>query len=297
MGMVFVNGAWLEPEQATVSVFDRGFLFGDGIYEVMAVYGRHPFRLGAHLRRLNHSLGAIRLPNPMDNRQWAELIAEAIARESCPDQAVYIQITRGVAPRDHAFPDCPSTIVVMSNPLKPPPASWLTEGIAVVTMADSRWQHCDIKTTSLLANVLLRQAALDAGAVEAVLLRDGQLTEGAASSILVAKNGVLHAPPPGPALLPGITAELILALARRMELPTRLGPVSESVLRNADELWLASTTREVVPITMLDRRPVGDGHVGPLFRHMHQVYQEAKRWDADTIDALLQPPSGGALHP
>ena len=297
MGMVFVNGAWLEPEQATVSIFDRGFLFGDGVYEVIAVHGRHPFRLGAHLRRLNHSLSAIRLPNPLEPRQWIELIADAIARESSSDQSIYIQVTRGVAPRDHAFPDCPPTIVMMSNPLKPPPASWLAEGIAVVTMADIRWQRCDIKTTSLLANVLLRQAALDADAVEAVLLRDGQLTEGAASSILVVKNGVLHAPPPGSALLPGITAELILALAKRLGLPIRLGPVSETVLRHADELWLASTTRDVLPITVLDRHPVGDGRVGPLFRHMHQAYQEARRWDAETIDALLQPSSDGALHP
>ncbi len=297
MGMVFVNGSWLEPACATVSVFDRGFLFGDGVYEVIAAYDRHPFRLGAHLRRLNRSLEAIRLPNPMDNRQWAELIADAIAQESSTDQAVYIQVTRGVAPRDHAFPDCPPTIVVMGNPLKPPPAAWLSQGIAVVTMADIRWQRCDIKTTSLLANVLLRQAALDAGAAEAVLLQDGQLTEGAASSVLVVKNGVLHAPPPGPALLPGITAELLLALARRLELPTRLGAVGETLLRNADELWLTSTTREVLPITMLDRQPVGDGRVGPLFQHMHQAYQEARRWDAATIDALLQQPSSITLHP
>lgn len=297
MGMVYVNGSWLEPECATVSVFDRGFLFGDGVYEVLAAYDRHPFRLSAHLRRLHRSLEAIHLANPMENRQWAELIAAAIARESSADQTVYIQVTRGAAPRDHAFPHCPPTIVVMANPLKPPPATWLSQGIAVVTMADIRWQRCDIKTTSLLANVLLRQAALEAGAVEALLLRDGQLTEGAASSVLVVKNGVLHAPPPGPALLPGITAELLLALAKRLGLPTRLGPVGETLLHSADEVWLTSTTREILPITMLDEQPVGDGRVGPLFHHMHQAYQEAKRWDAATIDALLQESSGSTAHP
>jgi D-alanine transaminase len=275
--IVYLNGAFLPLEDARVPVLDRGFIFGDGVYEVIPVYSRHPFRLAEHLQRLQHSLDGIRLFNPHPDAEWRHLVRELIAYNAGEDQYLYLHITRGVARRDHAFPkDTPPTVFMMSSPLLPAAQALREHGVTAITAPDNRWLRCDIKAISLLPNVLLRQLAVDAGAAETVLLRDGFLSEGAASNIFVVKDGVLLAPPKDHLMLPGITYDVVLELAAGHGIPARVAPVAESTLRRADEIWLTSSTREVQAITRLDGSPVGDGEPGPLFRKMDQLYQDYK---------------------
>ena len=273
----YLNGEFLPLAEAKVSVLDRGFVFGDGVYEVVPVYSRRPFRLAEHLHRLGASLAAIRLPDPYDGARWAEVVTGVIAANGPEDQSVYLQVTRGVAPRDHAFPvGGTPTVFVMSSPLAPPPAAWLDDGVVAITVADVRWLRCDIKAVSLLPNVLARQAAVEAGAAEAVLLRDGFLTEGAASNIFVVLAGVIVAPPKSHLMLPGITYDVVLELAAAHGMAHEVRPVSEAELRGADEVWLTSSTREVLAVTRLDGRPVGAGRPGPLHARMRSAYQAFK---------------------
>lgn len=275
---VYLNGKFMAPEEAFVPVLDRGFIFGDGIYEVIPVYARKPFRLPEHLARLQHSLDGIRLQNPHDASTWQRLLETLISRNPGDDQYLYIQITRGVAKRDHAFPSNPvPTVYMMSTPLTTPPAAQREAGVKAITAPDNRWLRCDIKATALLANVLLRQLAIDAGAMETILLRDGFMTEGAASNIFVVKQGTLLAPPKNNLMLPGITYDLVLELASANGIPYVVGPVPEADVLSADELWLTSSTKEVLPITQLDGKPVGTGRPGPLFERMHALYQTFKR--------------------
>ncbi len=267
---------------AKVSVMDRGFLFGDGVYEVIPVYSRRPFRLSEHLRRLQHSLDGIRLTNPHSEAEWAWLIEEIIARNAPQDQSVYLQITRGAdTKRNHAFPaNLAPTVFIMSEALPTPPASLRETGVAAVTAADNRWLRCDLKATSLLANCLLRQLAVDAGCVETLLLRDGCMTEGAASNIFIVKDGVLVAPLKNHLMLPGITYDVVLELAQQHGLRVDVRDVTENDLRNADEVWLTSSTKEVLPITLLDGEAVGHaahrGKPGPMYAEMFRWYQEFK---------------------
>ncbi|HTT38171.1 MAG TPA: D-amino acid aminotransferase [Burkholderiales bacterium] len=273
----YLNGSYLPLSQASISPLDRGFIFGDGVYEVIPVYGRKPFRLEGHLQRLDSSLRGIRLPNPHTQEQWAQIIDGVIARCPHEDQSLYLQVTRGVAKRDHAFPkDTAPTVFLMANALATPGAESVREGVAAVTAADIRWLRCDLKTIALLPNVLLRQLAVDAGAVETVLLRDGYLTEGAASNIFVVKDGVLLIPPKTHLILPGITYDVILELAEQDGMRCEVREVTEAEVRSAQELWLSSSTREVLSITKLDGNPVGDGRPGPLFRRMFALFQELK---------------------
>lgn len=275
--IVYLNGQFLPQEDARVPVLDRGFIFGDGVYEVIPVYSRHPFRLAEHLQRLQHSLDGIRLTNPHSDGEWHKLVRELIARNAGEDQYLYLHITRGVAKRDHAFPkDTPPTVFMMSSPLAPAAPALREHGVTAITAPDNRWLRCDIKAISLLPNVLLRQLAVDAGAAETVMLRDGFLSEGAASNIFVVKDGVLLAPPKDHLMLPGITYDVVLELAAAQGIPSRVAPVAESTLRSADEIWLTSSTREVQAITRLDGNPVGSGEPGPLFRKMDQYYQAYK---------------------
>jgi len=258
---------------------DRGFLFGDGAYEVIPVYSRRPFRLAEHLRRLRQTLDGIRLDNPHDDAAWARLIGEIIARNDGEDQSVYLQITRGAdTRRNHAFPaSVTPTVFVMSEPLLTPPPAQRETGIAAVSAPDMRWLRCDLKTTSLLANCLLRQLAVDAGCVETILFRDGYMTEGAASNIFAMKAGVMLAPPKNHLMLPGITYDVVLELAAAHGLPCEVRDVSEDETRAADELWMTSSTKEVLPITLLDGRAIGTGQPGPAFRNMYAWYQEFKQ--------------------
>jgi len=276
--MIYLNGEWMPIEQARIPVLDRGFIFGDGVYEVIPSYSGHPFRLREHLVRLQSSLDAVRIAHPCGLDQWEQLVREIVARNPWDDQGVYLQVTRGVAPRDHAFPKgVKPTVFMMSNPLVTPAQSLREQGVAAVTVADNRWLRCDIKSVSLLANCLLRQAAVDAGAVESVLLRDGFLTEGSASNIFLVKNGVIITPPKSNFILPGITYDVVIELARANRLPLDVRQVSEAELRAADELWLTSSTKEVLSISTLDGKPVGSGKPGPLAARMNQLYQDYKR--------------------
>jgi len=273
-----LNGEFLPLAEAKVPVLDRGFIFGDGVYEVIPVYGRKPFRIDGHLARLQRSLDAIRIRNPHAGIRWKQLIDELIGHHENNDQSVYLHVTRGVAKRDHGFPkDLAPTVFMMSNPLVMPSSEQLERGVVGVTATDNRWFRCDIKSTALLANVLLRQLAIDAGAAEAVLLRDGFLTEGSAANIFAVKSGVIVTPAKSHLLLPGITYDVILELAAQNGLPLEQRDVSEAEVRGADELWLTSATREVLAITTLDGRPVGNGAPGPIFRRMHALFQGLKR--------------------
>jgi D-alanine transaminase len=275
--VAYLNGEFLPLSKARISPLDRGFIFGDGVYEVIPVYARRVFRLADHLQRLGRSLDGVRIPNPHSEQQWAQIIRELVRRSPHEDQSLYLQVTRGVAKRDHAFPtDVVPTVFLMTNALSVPTQEAVDRGVAAVTLLDNRWLRCDLKTIALLPNVLLRQLAVDAGAVEAVLLRDGFLTEGAASNIFVVKDGVLLIPPKSHLILPGITYDVILELAQQHAIACEVREVSEAELRSAQELWLSSSTREVLAITRLDDATVGDGRPGPVFRRMYGLFQELK---------------------
>ena len=271
---VYLNGDYLPAHEAKISVLDRGFIYGDGVYEVVPVYARQPFRMQQHLRRLQHSLDGIRLANPMSDAQWTAVIAEMIARQPFADQAVYFQVTRGVAKRDHAFPvGVAPTVFMMSNPLPLPSAAQVKHGVAVVTAEDNRWQRCDLKTISLVGNVLMRQLAVDAGAVETMMFRDGYLTEASASNVLALIDGVIVAPPKDNHILPGITYDATVDFARAAGMPVEMRAVTRAETLAAQELWLSSSTKEVLAITMVDGAPFAGGEPGPLFRRMWDVFQ------------------------
>jgi D-alanine transaminase len=267
-------------EDAKVPVLDRGFIFGDGVYEVIPVYSRRAFRLAEHLQRLQHSLDSIQLRNPHSASEWTNILNELIQRNTPEDQYLYLHVTRGAAKRDHAFPNppVPPTVFVMSNPLTTPSAELLKSGIACITVEDNRWLRCDIKTIALLPNVLLRQAAVAAGCAEAILIRNDEfMTEGAASNIFVVKNGTLLAPPKDNLMLPGITYDVILEIAAANGIPFAVRKVMKEEVFSADELLLTSSTKEVMAITTLDGKPVSNGKPGAMFAKMHLLYQEFKR--------------------
>jgi len=273
--LVYLNGSFLPPEQAQVSVFDRGFVFADGVYEVIPAYGGRPFRLPQHLARLDNSLAGIRLSNPLAARDWQTVFTRLVEAGGGGDQSVYLQVTRGPAERDHAFPkQVTPTVFAYSQTLKYPEPAQLAAGVSAVTVPDIRWQRCDIKAIALLPNVLMRQQAIEQGAAEAILLRDGRMTEGSASNIFIVLKGTLVTPPKGPFILPGVTRDLALELARAHGLACEERAVTESELRNAEELMLSSSTKELLPITRLDGKPVGSGKPGPLHARLHALYQD-----------------------
>jgi len=274
---VYLNGQFLPLEEAKVSVLDRGFIYGDGVYELVPVYGRRPYRLRQHLARLQRSLDGIRLANPHTDAEWEAIIAGLIGRMAFADQGVYLQVTRGAAKRDHAFPaGVAPTVFMMSNPLALPSREQIERGVAVVTAADERWLHCDLKTISLLGNVLARQLAVDAGATETVLFRNGYLTEASASNVLLVRDGVIVAPPKDNQILPGITYDVAFELAREAGLPIQVRPVPKEEALAADEMWLSSSTKEVLAVTSVDGRPFGGGKPGPVFRKVHALFQASK---------------------
>lgn len=278
MTFVYLNGEFLPLEQACIPVLDRGFLFGDGVYEVIPAYDRRPFRLDDHLRRLRQSLAGIRLELPDSDADWAARVNEVARRSPWPDLGVYLHITRGPGPRDHVFPArVRPTVLLMPLELPAPRAEALAQGVAAITAPDTRWQRCDLKTTSMLANVLLRQLAVDAGAAETLLLRDGWLTEGSASSVFVVRDGVILTPPESHLILPGITHAVVLELARAHAMPHAVRPVSAAELRSAAELWITSSTKEVMAVTRLDGQAVGAGVPGPVYRRMQAAYLDYKQ--------------------
>jgi D-alanine transaminase len=275
---VFLNGKLLPAEQASVSVLDRGFIFGDGVYELVPVYSRVPFRLDEHLARLERSLGEAKIRNPYTRAQWRAHIYQLIDAQPFEDQGVYFQVTRGVAKRDHAFPqNAEPTVFMMSNPLTNPPPAQVEKGAAAVSAQDNRWLRCDIKSISLIGNVLLRQLSAEAGAAETILFRDGRLTEASASNVFIVKRGVIQSPPKTNLILPGITYDVVAELARANGLPLEFKDVSAAEVRAADEVWITSSSKEVLAIVELDGKRVGDGRPGPVFRRMYQLYQEFKQ--------------------
>lgn len=277
---VFLNGEFMPIDEAKVSVLDRGFIFGDGVYEVIPVYSRRAFRLEEHLQRLQHSLDGIQLKNPHSESEWTDILNELIRRSAPEDQYLYLHVTRGVAKRDHAFPiPAPTpTVFVLSNPLTTPSTELLKSGISCITVVDNRWLRCDIKAIALLPNVLLRQAAVAAGCAEAILIRNDEfMTEGAASNIFVVKNGTLLAPPKDNLMLPGITYDVILEIAAANGIPHEVRKVMKEEVFSADELLLTSSTKEVMAITTLDGKPVGDGRPGAMFVKLHTLYQKFKQ--------------------
>ncbi|MHB1145702.1 MAG: D-amino acid aminotransferase [Thiobacillus sp.] len=279
----YLNGRFLPLAEAKISVLDRGFVFGDGVYELIPVYSKKPFRLDEHLRRLQGSLDGIRLANPHGVAEWRELILRLIALQDCADQSLYIQVTRGTPvegqpPRDHAFPKgVPPTVFMFAQPLVTAAPAQKAAGACAVTAADNRWLRCNIKAISLLANILLRQQAVDAECAETIMLRDGFLTEGAASTIFVVKDGVLMAPPPSNLMLTGITYDVVLELAATHGIPHEVRAISEAEVRAADELWMTSSTREIMAIVKLDGAAVGAGVPGPLAQRMDALYQAFKQ--------------------
>lgn len=276
MTICYLNGEFLPIDEARISPLDRGFLFGDGAYELIPVYSRRPFRRDEHLKRLQHTLDGIRLTNPLPASQWIALIDRLIAEAPAEDQSVYLQVTRGADhKRDHAFPKgVAPTVFAFSAPLVTTPEPVRAKGIACIIVADSRWLHCDLKVLALLPNVLLRQQAIDEDCVEAILIRDGVMTEGAASNMFVCKNGVLLAPPKDHRMLPGITYDIVLELAARHGMPHEVREIAAGELQTADEIWMTSSTKEVLPVTTLDGQPVGRGMPGPMAKLMYRWYVE-----------------------
>ena len=258
--IVCLNGEFMPIDEAKVPVLDRGFLFGDGVYEVIPVYSRHPFRLPEHLARLQASLDAIGIDNPYGAAQWSALIGRIVASNPWEDQGVYLQVTRGVAPRDHQFPKgLAPTVFLMANPLVTPAKAQVERGGSAAVLTDFRWLRCDIKSISLLGNCMLRTQAAEQDCIEAILVRDGFLAEASASNVFIVADGAALAPPKSNLMLPGITYDVVLEILRAKSMAHDVRPISEAELRAAEEIWLTSSSKEVFPITTLDGRPVGRG--------------------------------------
>ena len=271
------NGELLPLDEIHISPLDRGFIFGDGVYEVIPVYGGAMLGAREHFERLQRSMDEIRLRNPHTVSEWIAL-CEALLEHHPGNQSLYIQVTRGAPKkRDHVIPkDLAPTVFMMCYPLASPAREAVEKGVACVTARDFRWEKCHIKSTSLLGNVLARQLSADAGATETILLRDAMVTEASASNVFVVKNGVVAAPPRDNLILLGITYQLLVRLAAEGAVKLEIRPIPEAELRGADEVWLSSSTKEVLAVTQVDGRPVGTGKPGPLFKRMHALYQEHK---------------------
>ena len=281
-----LNGEYLPLRDARISPLDRGFLYSDGCYEVTPVYGGRPFRFNQHHDRLTRSLKEIRMADPLTREAWREIYRELISRNGAAgkDLYIYVQVTRGAEyGRNHApLPDVPRTVFAFAAPWPDGRASQFENGVSAVVADDTRWARCDIKSVSLLANVLLRQLACDQNASETLLIRDGLLTDASASSVHVVVKGELRTPPNSRKLLPGTTRGVIEEIAERAGVHFRSAPVAEAELRGADEVLLGAATREIQPVTMLDGKPVGTGKPGPVWRKLYDAYQEYKRELAGT---------------
>lgn len=279
--LCYLNGEFTRLCDAKVSVLDRGFIFGDGVYEAIPAYGRRLFRFEEHLARLGRSLAKLRIPAPMDDAAWLAVIRRLVAAHPADDQIVYLQVTRGVAPRDHVpAPGLVPTVFVMTNPLKQPTPEQRHHGVACVTARDFRWERADIKATALLGNVMARMLSADQGAAETILLRDGWLTEASSSNVWVVHEGALLGPPKSEHVLEGVRVELLRALCAEAGIAYNLRPIAEAELLAADEVLLSSATKEVLPVTRIDGAEVGHGALrgkpGPVYARLYEAYQRAK---------------------
>lgn len=279
MKIAYLNGNYLPLDQAQVSVLDRGFIFGDGVYEVIPVYNGHLFRLAQHLRRLEHSLKAIYLKSPIKPEEWPIILNELIKRNGGGDQSIYLQITRGAAPaRDLTLPtECHPTCFAFSQPLASRSLDDLMKGATAITLEDTRWRHCDVKAVALLANVLLRRQTTQAKVDEGILIRDGYAMEGVSSNLFVVRAGTIFTAPTSPLILGGITRELILELARKHNIPCQEVAVPITELAQADEIWLTSSSKEVMPVLKLNDQLINDGKIGPLWHKMIQYFHAFKK--------------------
>src|SRR5277367_6093070 len=274
----YLNGSYVALAEARVSPLDRAFLFGDAVYEVVPIYASRQFRLREHLDRLNRSLAGIRMPAPLSHLEWALVGQELIARNSARDAYWYLQVTRGAElGRNHAWPEgLKPTLFSYVTALEPVPRAFIDQGVPAVTAADTRWARRDIKSTALLANVLLKKLSADAGAFETILMENGELTEGSSTTIHVVTDGVIRTPPNGHHILPGTTRDVVSELAARLSLRCADSRITEAGLRAADEIWLAFATRGVLPVTSLDGAAVGGGKPGPLFKRMCAAFDGYK---------------------
>lgn len=275
MTIAYLNGEFIPKDEAKVSVLDRGFIFADGIYEVMPAYNRIIFRLDEHLLRLQNSLDAIHIKNPHTHDEWKSIMEQLVARNDAQDQSLYLQITRGVAERDHVFSDnMVPTVFAMSRPLVKKDSH---QGVKAITTEDIRWKFCDIKSIALLPGVLLRYEAHQQGAYEAILIRDGFLTEGAASNVFIVKGDTVATPPKDHKVLPGITRNLTVELLQKNNIAIEERMIAEAELHDADEIWITSSTQEIVPVVSLNGNAVGEGSVGAMWHTANTIYQNFKR--------------------
>ncbi|MDY7577254.1 D-amino acid aminotransferase [Herbaspirillum sp. RTI4] len=275
--IVYLNGALTPLSEARIPVLDRGFIFGDGVYDVIPLYRRIPFRGAHHLARLFRSMAAIGIANPYDAPQWQALIDSVVEANSYDDQMVYLHVTRGVAKRAHAFPaDTQPTIFIMTNPMKLPSAQMLKDGVACIAIEDQRWLHCEIKAISLLGNVLAAQCAAENDVTEAIQFRDGFLSEASASNVWIAKDGVLSAPPRDNLILEGIRYALVEELCAAQTIPFQARRIIRAEVFDADEVMLTSASKEILPVVRIDGKLIGQGVPGPLFSKLYAAYQAAK---------------------
>jgi D-alanine transaminase len=274
----YLNGVFVPLQEARISPLDRGFLYSDGVYELMPVYNGRPFRFEAHADRLTRSLAEIQMEDPHTRSEWRDLLSTLITRNGGGDQYVYWQVTRGAEfGRNHApLPKIPRTVFAFCAPLPVTPAAALENGVQCVTAQDTRWAQCDIKSISLLANILLRQQAVDSNAAETILLRDGQLMEASSSAVHVVIDGVIVSPPKSRRILPGTTRGAMEEVATAAGCPYKNAPISEQQLRAADEVWISAATREIQPVTKIDGKPVGTGKPGPVWKRVHEHWQRYK---------------------
>ncbi len=280
----YLNGTYQPLAEARISPLDRAFLFADAVYEVLPIYCSRPFRLREHLDRLNRSLAGIRMSPPLSHADWAEICRDLIFRNAAVDAYLYLQVTRGAElGRNHAWPEgMKPTLFAYISALEPLPPSFMDRGVAAVTAADTRWARRDIKSTALLANILLKKLAADAGAFETIMLENGELTEGSSTTVHVIKDGVIYTPLNGHHILPGTTRDVVGELAARLKLRSESRRVTESELRGADEIWLAFATRGVLPVTQLDGAAIGNGRPGPLFERISAAFADYTRELAGT---------------
>jgi len=277
--IVYLNGNFLPVEQATISVMDRGFLFGDGVYEVIPVFSNKLLRPDEHLLRLQNSLNRIGLSNPFSDDDWQKIFSELLDKNAGDDRAIYLQLSRGVySKRDLSTnKGCAPTVFAMVLQVIPPDIDTLSAGISVVTVDDFRWNACDVKSTSLVANVMLKQQAAEAGVEDAILIKEGQVTEGTASNVFVIKDGAIITPPISRQLLPGITRDLVIEIAENNAIVVEQREIKEAELYSADEIWMTSSTREIAPVIKLNNKAVGAGVAGSVWKRMMDLYQQYKQ--------------------
>jgi D-alanine transaminase len=275
--VVFLNGELLPLSEARIPVLDRGFIFGDGIYEVIPLYNGKPFRGAQHLARLARSLASIGIPNPYTEAEWLARIDSVVKANGLTDQMIYMQVTRGVAKRAHAFPkDVTPTVLIMTNAMALPPAAAVEQGVACVTMDDRRWLNCQIKSTSLLGNVLAAQVAAEAGVTEAIQFRDGYLTEASSSNVWIVKHGRVCAPPKDNLILEGIRYGLMEELCQAMDISIEARRIARDEVFGADEVMISSASKELLPVVSIDGQTIGAGKPGPVFQRLYAAYQAAK---------------------